>query len=109
MVGILVALGLSIWFFRTAQSVGKHPWAWAAIALISYQIPVFLWGFVLRAVVPSLSIRVSSVAGAAALGLAVGLSAVAVGGLSAVLVYRHLLLPGSTVTSDAQDSGSEER
>ncbi|MCP4370081.1 MAG: hypothetical protein GY797_18490 [Deltaproteobacteria bacterium] len=92
MIGILVSILFIIWFFISAKNVGKNPWGWAGVGFLSYYIPVVIWGFILKLILPGLGIRISSSGGALAFGLAIGLSAVLVGAVCAYLVRAKILL-----------------
>ena len=92
MIGLVLSLAFVVWFFILAGRQGRNPWGWAAAGFLSYSLPVAAWALILKATLPALAIRVESEAGAIALGLAIGLSAVAIGTISAVLVRRRLLV-----------------
>lgn len=92
MIGLLVSILFVIWFFNSAKKVGKNEWGWALAGFISYYLPVFIWGLILRSIIPELGIRISSDTGAIAFGLVIGLSAVLIGATCAVLVRSKLLL-----------------
>ncbi len=92
MIGLLVSILFVIWFFNSAKKLGKNEWGWALVGFISFYLPVFIWGLILRSIIPELGIRISSESGAVAFGLAIGLSAVLIGAVCAVLVRSKLLL-----------------
>ena len=80
---------LSAWT-RVGISCLWSPWSWKRTRSASSQ-RAKRRGVILRIILPLLNITVYSEAGAIAFGLTVGLSAVLVGTLSAVLVQRHFL------------------
>ncbi len=45
MLGSVAAIALAIWFYTSAQSIGKNPVKWAGIGLLAYFISAALWTF----------------------------------------------------------------
>lgn len=104
MIGVICALLIAIWFWRSAGRVGKSKIGWALLGLISYYVPNLSWQFIV-----TLSVRegvldaVRMGPGAENVGLILLIASVFIGvalGIgSAVLVHRRLL---SSTSQDAQ-------
>jgi hypothetical protein len=92
MLAIIVAIVVAIWFFRSAGAVGKSGPGWAAIGIVVFFVPNFIWALVARAAIIPAAIRSDmGTGGAVALGLAIGLVGIALGLGLAVWVHRKSL------------------
>ncbi len=45
MVGAIAAALIAVWFFKTAQALGKNPLQWLFIGVMSYYIAAIMWTF----------------------------------------------------------------
>ena len=95
MIGAIVALLFAAWFFRSAKRVGRHPWGWAVVGVLSFYLPVFLLGLVIAILVPQLVSRFESTTAVAA-GLGLAVSALVVGAVCATLVRKAFLQQSSS-------------
>lgn len=91
MIGLIVALFFAAWFFQSAKKVGKNPWRWAIIGLLSYGLPVFLVGLVSGIAIPALQVQVDSKEQAIAFALGIGMTGIAVGAASATIARASFL------------------
>ena len=92
MIGLIVSLGIMGWFARTAKMEEKNSWGWATAGFFSYHVPAYIWVYILGLIFPLFDIKINSGAGAITIALAISLSSIPVGIISAILVRSEFLL-----------------
>jgi hypothetical protein len=93
MVSIVVWVVVVIWFFRGARAAGRNGLGWALVGTAAYGVPTLIWEAILRfKIVPTL-LEASRTDGLVVQVVFLGLLGIALGIVSAVVVFRMSLSP----------------
>ena len=89
-ISMLLTIGLSYWFYKTAERLHANQVQWAIAGAISYQLPA--WAWMLGVSKPYLSALQGTANKTSMTAMLVGHSWILVGLVLALIVYRFALL-----------------
>lgn len=97
-ISMLITLGVTYWFYKTAERLGSKSVHWAAAGVIAYQVPAWAWmSLVSKPYLQSLRGANKSTM----MSMLIGHSWLVVGLITVLIVYKFFLLKTS-VKADSE-------
>lgn len=90
LISILLTAGIAYWYYRTAERLGSKALHWGIAGVIAYQIPAWVWMVLVSR--PYLTSIKGTSAKTSASSFLIGHSWIAIGIISALVVYKFFLL-----------------